>query len=258
MIVQKIRHDWPENAGFLISRPQGLQEYTFLHFLTPVTIRIGDALIEAHPGACIFYSPGTAQWFYSSVPLVHNWMHADSAMSSLLQQYNIPEDTLLYPSSTDFISELFHQMEVENLSELPYRQPLSDLLLQQFLILFSRDIHGNTAACSLAPRTRETLKHIRQQILSFPEKPWTVQSMAALAHLSTSRFHTLYRHLFGTSPMQDVISARINRAKHYLAQTQHPISAVAELSGYSDPYHFIRQFKTITGLTPGKFRKNRM
>ena len=32
-------------------------------------------------------------------------------------------------------------------------------------------------------------------------------------------------------------------------------SESAEQTGYNNPYHFIRQFKQIVGMTPGKIRK---
>ena len=30
----------------------------------------------------------------------------------------------------------------------------------------------------------------------------------------------------------------------------------AEMLGYNDQYHFIRQFKSFTGISPGKYRKS--
>ena len=45
------RHEWPEKAGFLISRPDGWPQYTFLHFLTPMNLRLEGKLITAKAGA---------------------------------------------------------------------------------------------------------------------------------------------------------------------------------------------------------------
>jgi YesN/AraC family two-component response regulator len=55
--------------------------------------------------------------------------------------------------------------------------------------------------------------------------------------------------------MNDVICARIDAAKVLLVSS--PDTSVTELAeklGYKNPYHFIRQFKKITGITPGAYR----
>ena len=44
---------------------------------------------------------------------------------------------------------------------------------------------------------------------------------------------------------------RVEKAKNMLAQGV-SVSRTAELLGYGSTYHFIRQFKQVTGVTPGK------
>jgi AraC-like DNA-binding protein len=38
-------------------------------------------------------------------------------------------------------------------------------------------------------------------------------------------------------------------------QPEMPISQIADLTGYSEPSNFGRQFKLITGSTPGQYKK---
>ena len=127
MQVQSIRHDWPEKAGFLISRPKGLPEHTFLHFKNPIHMRIGNETIITKPGACIFFKPDTPQWFYSSDAIVHNWAHFHPDFSTTLEQYGIPENTVLYPGDCSFISDLFRMLEQEYFSESTCRERLMEI-----------------------------------------------------------------------------------------------------------------------------------
>lgn len=39
-MLTSIRARWPEKGGFVLNRPVGLKQYTFLHFLTEVQIEI--------------------------------------------------------------------------------------------------------------------------------------------------------------------------------------------------------------------------
>ena len=257
MILHSIRHDWPEKAGFLISRPGGHIKYTFLHFVTPIQIRIGDTELDARPGACIFFSPKTPQWFHSESDVVHNWMHAEAPLGDLLDQLQIPQNQLLYPHDTGFISETFRKAELEYFSENPNREMLIDAYMTEFLVKFSRALHMELPAETVPRETKYRLRKVRQEILSRPEKKWTVAQMAELAILSPSRFHCVYKTVFGTSPMQDLIEARISYAKSLLLSDGHAtLPEIAEILGYHDQYHLIRQFKGVTGVTPGVFRKN--
>ena len=256
MEICRIRHDWPEKAGFLISRPKGHPEYTFLHFMRPIHLRVGEETVLTKPGACIFYRPETPQWFHSDEDVIHNWAHFTPSFSQRLLHYNIPQDTVLYPGDCSFISELFRLLELEYFSENRYREALMEHLTEEFLLRFSRALETDPVPILSDRREKLMLRKVRQRILSAPEEKWTVARMADMMHLSSSRFHAVYKMLFGTSPMQDVIEARITRAKSLLlADRELNMAQLAERLGYNDQYHFIRQFKALTGVTPGSYRK---
>jgi AraC family transcriptional regulator of arabinose operon len=56
--------------------------------------------------------------------------------------------------------------------------------------------------------------------------------------------------------MTDVINSRIEHAKYLLTTTDISVKQIAQLCGYNNENHFMRQFKEITGITPTKFRDN--
>lgn len=257
MQIHRIRHDWPEKAGFLISRPNGHSQFTFLHFTTPVTIQINKKIIHARPGACIFYAPKTPQWFYSEEMLIHNWMHTSSDLIELLKTYSIQENTLYYPNNPAFISELFRKIELEFFSDNPSKETLIECYIHEFIICFSRAVSSGTTMPTVSRSDQIKFQQIRHEILSHPDIKWTVAQMAALANLSVSRFHAQYKAIFGSSPVQDLIAARISYAKSILLSDDTlTLPVIAEKLGYNDQFHFIRQFKSVTGLTPGEYRKN--
>lgn len=256
MQIERVRHDWPEQAGFTVSRPNGYPIYTFLHFQTPVELMLEGVTVHARPDCCIFFAPGVPQYFHAAQPLIHNWIHVDSSLSQYLQQYHIPENTLLYPQETGFISELFQKIEAEHFSDNPYKQPLLDGYLHNFLILLSRSLTGHPAAPDIRDSDKLQMRALRKAVLSQPEKHWTVTQMAAMTAMSQSRFHVAYKAYFGTSPMQDVIEARLRRSTTLLTTRRElSVSEIAQMVGYSNAYHFIRLFKAAMGIPPGAYRK---
>ena len=257
MEIIAIRHDWPEKAGFVISRPHGREDYTFLHFMRSMEISVGGKTVTARPGACIFYAPGTPQWFRSESGIIHNWVHLGASVKEMLACYGIPEDELLYPRATSFISDIFRLAEAAYFSEDPFKDEILEAYMTEFLIRFSHAIREEPHLPSVGRQEREKMQALRQTILTSPENKWTVPEMAALASLSPSRFHAVYKAVFGTSPMRDVIEARIRYAQSLLLSDGAPLVDIAETLGYADQYHFIRQFKAVTGETPGAYRQAR-
>ncbi len=253
-----IRHDWPEKAGFIIDRPCGREDYTFLHFMSYADISVNGKMYSVKPGACIFYSPETPQWFKAKDPLLHNWVHIDSSLNTVLKSFDIPQNEILYPQNTSFISEIFGKAEAEFFSDGIFRSRMLNTYMLEFLIKFSRAINQPRVNSIPDKNEREIVSKLRRKILSEPEKKWTVAEMASMMSISPSRFHALYKSIFGTSPMSDVIGARIYYAQSLLVSDKNSsIYEIAERLGYSDQYHFIRQFKKLTGETPAAYRKKR-
>ena len=256
MLLTRIRHNWPEKKGFQLIRPKGYPEYTFLHFLTPVTMELNGTTLEIVPGGCIFFPPEMPQFFTASVPLVHNWFHATTDLTPLLKEYSIPKGQVFYPENRELITELIAKMEAERFGNQPYTETLLNIYVQELFILLSRNLHASISPGSSKNSELLQIRQIRQQILSRPTHRWTVEEMADLVGLSVSRFHAVYKTHFGISPMQDLINSRIEYAKdRLLLQPETPIGELAERLGYHDQFHFIRQFHKEVGVTPGQFRK---
>lgn len=250
--ITRARHAWPEKAGFVIDRPRGLQEYTFLHFHQSMEILIGDEVETVPPGAVIIYAPDTPQWFRSPELLTHDWMHMTGDVESFLLAAGLESDKLYYPVNGAFITPILRQIELEVLTKQPDSEVLSNLKFRELLLLLRRSCAGQEEKPDSA--AVKQLRLVRRTVFAQLDQPWTVSQMATLAYLSPSRFHALYRAAFGISPMDDLIRARIDTAKNRLTDTDLPVQTLAQELGYRNVTHFCRQFKQLTGQTPSAFR----
>ncbi len=79
--------------------------------------------------------------------------------------------------------------------------------------------------------------------------------LARLAHISPTRFHTVFRQTTGFAPMQYVQNLRLARARELLIRTDQPIWQIAENCGFSTIHYFCRVFGKHTGQTPTGFRQ---
>ena len=68
--------------------------------------------------------------------------------------------------------------------------------------------------------------------------------------ISEVYFRKIFIQKFGASPRDYIISKRLEFAKQLLSNGEFEVSRVAELSGYSEPCHFSREFKKRFGISP--------
>ena len=214
-------------------------------------------MVVTPPGAVIFFAADTPQWLRSPDPLLHDWMHMTGDMEAMLRDVGLAPDRLYFPGNSRFITPILRQIELEVLTDQPHRSELAELKLRELLILLRRSCMGQEGAERPDSAAVKRLRQVRSTVFSQMEKPWTVADMASLAYVSPSRFHALYRAVFGISPMDDLIRARIDTAKNRLTDTDESVQVLSEQLGYRNVTHFCRQFKALTGLTPSRFRASR-
>ena len=255
--VHRLKCNRREKKGFICNRPNGTDDYLLLHFKTPVRIWQDDEIISAAPDACIVMTPGSRHWFESrDCDLVHNWVHFMPDDPDTFLRLGFPVNKLFYPMKTDFITMLMKECQDEFINRKAYwENALSASLSRLFILLARESLQSEKFPQSkYMSEVRDKLGHLRIELYHSPERAFSVAEMAQKLSMSRSRFSVLYRECFGVSPREDAIHARITYAKYLLDAGDLKIEKIAEMTGYKNLYHFIRQFKDLTGVTPGKYR----
>lgn len=246
-----VRHSWPEQAGIKIKQTHNDDVYTFLHFYNSVDILINDQIITTRPHACILYSPGVQQHYCCKASLLYDWFHFSGEVT-------IPEglqcNTVFYPGDHTYITAIIQEAEKEFYTQKVYKQTIIDIKLRELFIKLSRE-EGAVPSPAIDKQTKQIFQSLRNDIVSHPEKPISITDIIKKTYLSSSRFHSIYRSLYGRSPREDLIFARIQAAANELVNTTKTITQIAEELGYSSPSHFSRQFQMHTGMNPGEYRK---
>ena len=256
MYVFRAQYNWLQKQETSISEPVSGGYYSFFYFPTPVEIGLNGELIRTNPHACLISEPGDTRWFYFFQDTRMHWIHGHREMGQLLEKYHIPVGEIFYPKDTSFMPRLFQSILTELYRGALDYKDLADVYLTEMLIKLSRTLAEGKKHPSVNPKERVEIRNLHDEMILSPEKKWQITDMAERVHFSPSRFHATYKAIYGISPMRDIIRIRIERAKELLiTQDQMTLPELAEMLGYKSQYHFINQFKSVTGITPGAYRK---
>jgi AraC-like DNA-binding protein len=98
-------------------------------------------------------------------------------------------------------------------------------------------------------RVKKVIRHIARH---YAEK-LTVRQMAAMTGLNPVYFGALFKRETGLSMEQYLIRTRVRNAENLLRSGEYTVASIAEHCGYTDVFHFSKQFKALTGLPPSQY-----
>ncbi len=98
---------------------------------------------------------------------------------------------------------------------------------------------------------RRVTEHIEASIAG----PIRVETLAALAGLSSGRFIDAFKASTGVTPHAYIIERRVRLAQRLILETDEPLCQIAFICGFSDQAHLTRLFGRAVGQTPMRWRK---
>jgi two-component system, response regulator YesN len=127
---------------------------------------------------------------------------------------------------------------------------------------FSRDVTRlltRVAALHQGRRDRESARLYEEMRARIDEQTgdpqFSIQALAEHVGLAPSVVTSLFRRYHGTGPNAYLVARRVEEAQRLLRETDLPLKEVAAQVGYHNVSSFIRRYRTLTGETPGDYRR---
>jgi len=79
--------------------------------------------------------------------------------------------------------------------------------------------------------------------------------LAEVSGLSVRHLTRLFKAHYNASPIQYLLTLRVQNAAALLRQTDKPITDIAFDSGFTDSNYFARQFRQVMGVSPSAYRR---
>lgn len=236
-------------TGLNINRPVGSGDCLLLIFKSPAYVVTNGVRYDVLPDQAVLFAEGMPQIYGNDKLYINHWVHfecseKDALFDDMQMQFGIPVPVALV-SSAESILEM---LGAEKMSDRR-NDKAEDLLIRLLLVrTFSTPYKQKN------PHS-EILRKIRSDIYATPAGDHSVKSMSEKANISSTYFQTLYKNEFGVSIGEDVIRSRIAAAEYYLKNTELTITEIADICGYKNIEHFIRQFRLRTHMTASEFRE---
>lgn len=129
---------------------------------------------------------------------------------------------------------------------------VSHMLLKEIFHLINADLCHRYYEEHNAPTA---LDEVFQYINTHYSERITLDELAALSYMDKSYLCRTFKKRFGNTPIEAVISFRLNHARDLLFNTDMTVKEIATACGYNDTSFFIAQYKRAFQNTPKEDRK---
>lgn len=157
-------------------------------------------------------------------------------------------------SSTDIL-HILRSM----LSEIRHKEHSHEIvcqnLLEILLIHLMRRVDFSADSIPVQKRISKECVLVRRYIDNHFKEDLNLDFLAALSHINKYHMVHAFSREYGISPINYLITRRIAESKQLLSDTDHTLSQISLLTGFSSPSYFSQSFRKQEGISPSDYRK---
>ncbi len=256
------------HSGDFVFRSQsikrnGFDEHLILLLRTPASCCIDGTEILCPANSVMIFSPD-ADYQYRAVGerYINDWVfiYLSNEDRAFLASLHITPHEPLSVTNMAELSGIVHTLAYEHFSNGLYHEEIEQRYMELLFYTMAQGIISEKEAKgTINPKelrlSNSALTMLRSDIMRNPGINRNIDEVASAIGISRSGLQHSYKKMFGTSIKKDLINARTEKAKGLLAKSNLTIKEVAFACGYSNEYHFIRQFERRTGKRPSEYRR---
>jgi AraC-like DNA-binding protein len=225
-----------------------------------VSLYIDGLWYEAPPQSLVIYNPGI--WHEERID-THSYHHIHYMGLNGFQFPGLPAGWLtdlqpqyITPAKEHYASLQHRFLEIaeQKCRNTSHSQWIANCLTAAFLVELLAMLTPQSSRNKR--KANRDVTPVKQYIHEHYSESITLRELSKIAYLSPFHLSRLFKEQSGLSPMQYVISYRLEVAKYFLLRTNDSVAIIAERVGYASETHFQNLFKKWMGTTPAQFRKH--
>lgn len=135
---------------------------------------------------------------------------------------------------------------------------ICSLALQQILLMVRRSglqrSSPTTTPALLNPRQIQIVRSVAAYLDQNRDRPLSLEQVAQYHNLSAPHLSMLFKKHYHATPTAYRLKGRIAHARELLGNPTLSVKEIASSCGYTDTAHFCREFKRLSGKSPGLAR----
>lgn len=155
----------------------------------------------------------------------------------------------------DIVRFYFDQIIKEMKEPTPDAQILCRNLTENLIIHLNRQANFTVTLAPVQRRNPRVSIAVRQYIDHHFKENITLDMLAELSHVSKYHMVHVFTEEYGISPINYLISKRIEEGKQLLQRTDYSLALIGRTLGFSSPSYFSQAFKKQVNCTPMEYRK---
>jgi len=245
-----------KNTSGKFSRLRQLGQYGAVYIEKGQGCLVNSKMIKfpVKPGDLILLYPKQASAYYPLKSWNEKWIVWNGPDANKIEELGylnksqqvIHDSFGIFRQAYDLLSRIIHS---ESKTAILERKSVILNMLLGLSKLHEQKIHSQDCENSIESVIVFLQKNFYQNI--------SISELAERSNLSDTHFRKLFRSYTGRSPREFVTSLRVSRAKELLLQNK-KIKEAANIVGYEDIFYFMRVFRAITGISPGRWQKDHM
>ena len=217
-----------------------------------MTVVVGGVRRHLPAGSVIWIGPGTAHDFQLSSPgRVFSMINTRWRLLLDHQPCTLPGAWACTLDRWD-MRPLFDMM----VDDHQRRRPNAAARMRRILYLLHGDLDDDRPAAQGPVLNRSRRQAVIDYMHLHAHRRFSPATLAHITGLSSDYFRRAFHRTFGCSPGSWIVRERIHLAAQRLIEAPlRPIGTIATDFGYDDIYLFSRQFKTVMGQAPSRWRR---
>jgi len=245
---------YPPGATF---GPRTIRDYEFVWMIEgDAEYRWGDWMVEAPQGSVVLCRPAARDFFQwdKRRRTKHAYFHFNilRAPKSWGSRQSWPlvrtgvEGDVLRPLFRHLLT--WHYKGDRRLELLTMQHMLTAFVTGQHTC---DDVPGDI----LPPPVEKALAHVHSMLDAEPAAVIDLEELAAAGAVTPEHLCRIFKAATGRSPVETVRLARLDRAAVLLTRSNYAVKQIADICGFSSPFHFSRRFAQAFGRSPRELRR---
>ena len=224
-----------------------------------------------HPGELIYIAPlvphsidsedgnpvvfDTVKYSATRLKEIAPYLHDLRSLSAESAQVLVP----IQMSAEEVKNQHLDRIIEECLVESRRRDMMSELHMRALIYLLISGmarfwIGRRSDFADLLSQPRDPIVDIPAYIEQHISEPLKVEDLAARCSISYPWFAKRFHDYFGISCKQCIERLRVETVEQYLTYSNLDLRTISQNTGYTDCSHMVKDFRRMTGMTPGQYR----